>query len=182
LSRVYAIAPGVIAGEYAPERHVFHNFTYPELLADLAEMRALLQMIQPDIKMLLTVSPVPLTATGSDDHVLVATTWSKSTLRAAAGAFSDAHGDVDYFPSYEIVTTWAAPQDMFEDNLRSVRAEGVAQVMGIFLGAHGFEAGDGAAPREAAPGDAPLEAQEEAAQQAEDDLICEDVLLEAFSK
>ncbi|MGH1329550.1 MAG: GSCFA domain-containing protein [Paracoccaceae bacterium] len=182
LGRVYAIAPGVIAGEYAPERHVFHNFTHPELIADLEKMRTLLQMIQPEIKLLLTVSPVPLTATASDEHVLAATTWSKSTLRAAAGAFSDAYEDVDYFPSYEIVTTWAAPQQMFEDNLRSVRPEGVAQVMGVFLGAHGFEAGDGEIERAAAPGDAPIEAQEAAAQEADEDLICEEMLLEAFSK
>lgn len=182
LGRVYAIAPGVIAGEYAPERHVFHNFTYPELIADLAEMRTLLQAIQPDIKMLLTVSPVPLTATASDDHVLSATTWSKSTLRAAAGAFSDAHEDVDYFPSYEIVTTWAAPQDMFEENLRSVRAEGVAQVMGIFLGAHGFEPASEVETPEAAPGDAPIEEQGEDEQDEDAELICEDLLLEAFAK
>ena len=39
----------------------------------------------PKLRILLTVSPVPLTATAGDDHVLLATTYSKSVLRAGRG-------------------------------------------------------------------------------------------------
>lgn len=134
--RVMALAPGVIAGDYDPARYRFHNFTFDEMVADLEAIFAALTAINPDIKLLLTVSPVPLTATASSDHVLVATTYSKSTLRAAAGDVSSKFNAVDYFPSYELVTTWAQDIPAFEANLRSVTPKMVDRVMSIFLGAH----------------------------------------------
>lgn len=134
--RVMALAPGVIAGDYDPERYRFHNFTFDELVNDLEAVFAALTAINPKIKLLLTVSPVPLTATASQDHVLAATTYSKSTLRAAAGALSDAYDAIDYFPSYELVTTWAQDIPAFEANLRSVTPQMVDRVMSVFLGAH----------------------------------------------
>jgi DNA-binding IclR family transcriptional regulator len=79
------------------------------------------------------VSPVPLTATASGDHVLVATTRSKSTLRTVAAELAADDPGVDYFPSYEVITGAPARMAFFEDNLRSVRAEGVATVMGHFF-------------------------------------------------
>ncbi|WP_226550701.1 GSCFA domain-containing protein [Celeribacter naphthalenivorans] len=137
--RVLAMAPGVIAGDYDPERYVFHNFTYDEIYADLVEIRKLLRGINPNVQLLLTVSPVPLTGTASDQHVLAATSYSKSVLRAVAGDLAEAYATVDYFPSYEIVTTWAAPEAAFAANLRSVRPEMVEGVMEVFLTAHGLE-------------------------------------------
>lgn len=134
--RVMALAPGVIAGDYDLARYRFHNFTFDEMVADLEAIFAALTAINPDIKLLLTVSPVPLTATASSDHVLVATTYSKSTLRAAAGEVSSKFNAVDYFPSYELVTTWAQDIPAFEANLRSVTPKMVDRVMSIFLGAH----------------------------------------------
>jgi hypothetical protein len=134
--RIMALAPGVIAGDYDPVRYRFHNFTFDEMVADLEAIFAALTAINPDIKLLLTVSPVPLTATASSDHVLAATTYSKSTLRAAAGEVSSKFNAVDYFPSYELVTTWAQDIPAFEANLRSVTPQMVDRVMSIFLGAH----------------------------------------------
>jgi len=55
--------------------------------------------------MLLTLSPVPLTATARPHHVLTASMAAKATLRAAIDAFVLTHEDADYFPSYEIVTS-----------------------------------------------------------------------------
>lgn len=138
--RVMALAPGVIAGHYDADRYRFHNFTFDELLDDLEAIFNALKAIRPDIKLLLTVSPVPLTATASGDHVLAATTYSKSTLRAAAGEMSQIYSAVDYFPSYELVTTWAQDIPAFEDNLRSVTPDMVNRVMSVFLAAHGIGA------------------------------------------
>lgn len=172
--RVFPTCPGVIAGQFDPARHKFHNFTMAEVLADLHAVQALLQQFRPGIEMLLTVSPVPLTATAADDHVLAATTYSKSVLRAAAGEFVMTTDDVDYFPSYEIITAPASGGPWFAENMRSVRPEGVEKVMGIFLNAHGLL--DTPPP----PVDAPTD---DAPQDGEDDdLICEELLLQAFSK
>lgn len=165
--RVYPSCPGVIAGEYDPARHEFVNFRYPEVMQDLAGMRARLQDLNPQMRFVLTVSPVPLAATATGGHVLPATQWSKAVLRAAAGDFADAHADVDYFPSYEIVTNPAAHGAFFAPGLRQVTARGVATAMGAFLSAHGLVTK--AAPPEDALSDP-------------DDVICEEALLEAFGK
>ncbi|MCF3973392.1 GSCFA domain-containing protein [Paracoccus salsus] len=164
--RVYPTCPGVIAGNFDPERHEFVNFRYPDIAADLTRLRDLLHGFRPGMKMLLTVSPVPLTATASGGHVLPATQYSKATLRAAAGDFADAHDDVDYFPSYEIVTNPAARGGFFGEGLRQVTPDGVAAVMRAFLAAHGLREDDASDPPALAE---------------KIDLLCEEAMLEAFS-
>jgi len=56
-----------------------------------------------NFRLILTVSPVPLQSTFTNDDVIVANAASKSTLRAAVNEFVAHHNDVDYFPSYEMV-------------------------------------------------------------------------------
>jgi hypothetical protein len=82
--------------------------------------------------MLLTVSPVPLTATATDQHVLLASTYSKAVLRSVAGDFSTQNALVEYFPSFEIINNPAARGIFFEDNLRSVKKSAVENVMTVF--------------------------------------------------
>lgn len=146
---VYPTAPGTIAGQFDPDRHVFKNFDYPEILEDFTRLRALLKEINPGLRMLVTVSPVPLTATAGDEHVLAATTYSKSVLRAVAGKVAREYDDVDYFPSYEVITSAKARGRFFSDNLRSVEPIGVATVMATFFGE---EDPANAVPEVAAPG------------------------------
>jgi hypothetical protein len=86
----------------------------------------------------LTVSPVPLTATYTDEHVLVATTHSKAILRAAASAVVTEFANVYYFPAYEIITGNFSRGRYFEDNLRTIAPEGVAHVMRVFEAAYGL--------------------------------------------
>lgn len=134
--RVMALAPGVIAGDYDPARYRFHNFVFDELVGDLEAIYSALTAVNPHMKLLLTVSPVPLTATASNEHVLAATTYSKAVLRAAAGEMTNANSAIDYFPSYELVTTWAQDIPAFEANLRSVTPQMVDRVMSVFLSAY----------------------------------------------
>ena len=91
--------------------------------------------INPGVRVILTVSPVPLVATAEPNHVLAATTYSKSVLRVAAEAAARRHSEVRYFPSYEIVTGPQAPKDFFEADRRSVSSAAVAAVMDAFLSA-----------------------------------------------
>ncbi len=58
----------------------------------------------PGVKVLVTTSPVPMTATFSGQDVRVANTYSKSVLRAVCGEIALQRPMVDYFPSYEAVT------------------------------------------------------------------------------
>jgi hypothetical protein len=168
---VYATAPGAIAGSFDAKAHAFVNFGFSEILADFEAVRARLLSINPFLRFLVTVSPVPLTATADDRHVLVATTYSKSVLRAVCGELYARHADLDYFPSYEIVATPFSRGAFFEPNLRSVTEEGVATVMRSFFAEH--------PPRKTAE-QAPRPRKVRKPREA--DLVCEEAVLEAFAR
>jgi hypothetical protein len=130
---VFPACPGTIAGNFDPERHQFVNFTCADIVADLVAFLSELRSVNSRINVILTVSPVPLVATATNQHVLAATIHSKSTLRAAAGEILTRQSGVAYFPAYEIVTGPQAPHGYFEPDRRNVSARGVAAVMSAFL-------------------------------------------------
>ena len=99
------MAPGVISGSYDPAVHAFANFDAFAVHEDLLAFHGLLKALNPTARMLLTVSPVPLIATASAEHVLVATTYSKSVLRAVAGSLAERLPDCHYFPSFELISS-----------------------------------------------------------------------------
>jgi hypothetical protein len=130
---VFPLAPGVVAGEMDHERYEFINFGVNEVVSDLQHFIGHLARINADARIILTVSPVPLIATYENRHVLVSTTYSKSVLRAAAGEISMANTHCDYFPSYEIITGNYNRGQYFENDLRSIKQEGIDHVMRLFL-------------------------------------------------
>jgi hypothetical protein len=130
---VFPACPGTIAGTFDPDRHGFRNFTVSEIAADLREMIRAARLINPSLRFILTVSPVPLVATATSNHVLTATIYSKSVLRVAAGDVADTEPAVSYFPSYEIVTGPQAPHSFFEPDRRSVSRKAIDAVMDVFL-------------------------------------------------
>ena len=132
---VYPACPGTIAGEFDPDRHAFHNFTAGEITDDLCAFVSGLRTINPSVRIILTVSPVPLVATATDDHVLLATVYSKSVLRVAAGEVAQTFADVTYFPAYEIISGPQAPNSYYEDDRREPSAEGIECVMRAFFAA-----------------------------------------------
>lgn len=167
--RVLPTAPGTVAGSILDTPATFVNFCYEDVLADLEAIRALLRELNPEMYLLLTVSPVPLTATATGAHVVQASTASKAILRAVCDAMLRRYDDVDYFPSYEIITTPVLGGPFFDANLRSASQEGVARVMDVFV--QSFSA-------EAAP-----EVSTAHSELSEDwDVACEEILLEAFAK
>jgi GSCFA family len=87
-----------------PERFEFRVLSYGDIMQALEALHALLlkHRTKP-LKMLVTVSPVPLLATFRDMDVLVANAYSKSVQRAALDEFLLDKAGVDYFPSYEFV-------------------------------------------------------------------------------
>jgi len=133
---VYPIAPGVTAGRFDPDLHDFHNLTYEETLQDMLAFIDIMKEINPEFRMLLTVSPVPLTATAESRHVLISTMHSKSILRAVAGELERRFDFVDYFPSYEIVMSPPFRGMFFQNNMRTVHDQGVDFIMGHFFAQH----------------------------------------------
>ena len=129
---VFPVVPGAAGGSFDPERHEFVNFDVGAVTADLLEFADRLHGVNERAQLLLTVSPVPLIATYTDRHVLMATTYSKSVLRVAAAQAEQARDFIQYFPAYEIITSAASGGRYFEADLRSVTDEGVAHVMRVF--------------------------------------------------
>lgn len=130
---VFPLCPGTAGGTFDPDRHLFHNFSVDEILTDMRRFLDQLRQLNPDVRVILTVSPVPLIATASGRPVLQATTYSKSVLRVVAECLMAEQPDLFYFPSYEIITGPQAGGAYLAEDLRSVRESGVAHVMRLFM-------------------------------------------------
>ncbi len=131
---VFPLCPGVEGGQFDSERHIFHNLDVSEVVGDMSEFVLELHKLNPSAQLVLTVSPVPLMATAEPgDHVLSATTYSKSVLRVAAECLRKKFENVHYFPSFEIITGNFSRGQYYGQDLRSVTEEGVSHVMHQFL-------------------------------------------------
>ena len=131
---VFPICPGVAGGEFDESRHAFANATVEDVVSDLSSFLLHLARVNPKAEVILTVSPVPLAATARrDQHVLTATTYSKSVLRVAAETLVSRFGHVHYFPSYEIITGSFSRGAYYADDLRNVVEDGVSHVMELFM-------------------------------------------------
>ncbi|MDB5686800.1 MAG: hypothetical protein JWR77_1389 [Rhizorhabdus sp.] len=138
----YPLCPGVAGGLFDPALHQFRNLRTADVRAQIGAFVERLRSVNPGARVVLTVSPVPLAATASGNHVLPATIYSKSALRAAAQEAAEDLQHVFYFPSYEILTGPQARGRFFAEDLREVTEEGVEHVMRVFLRhAAGVEAG-----------------------------------------
>jgi hypothetical protein len=130
---VFPLAPGVAATPSDPSRYGFVNFGVGDVVDDIHAAVRRLRSVNDHLRLIFTVSPVPLIATYQDRHVLISTVESKAILRSAIGQVAQQDPGIDYFPSYEIVTGHHTRGKYFGADLRSVTEEGVARVMGLFL-------------------------------------------------
>ncbi len=103
---------------------------------------------------------------------MTATVYSKSVLRAVCGDLQFRNDDVDYFPSYEIISNPWNKDCLYEDDLRSIRKIGVDKVMDAFFAEHG------ASDEQPAAQHAPAASVSDWRQW--DDTVCEEAILEAF--
>ena len=116
-----------------PLRYEFMVSNYMQNLDNMEQLHALLTKFgDPNIRIVVTTSPVPLQATFSGQDIVVANTYSKSTLRAVAQDFAAAHENVQYFPSYEMVMNSERAM-AWEDDLRHVKGDMTQHVMDLFM-------------------------------------------------
>jgi len=161
----YPVAPGVSGGKHDSTQYTFKNFSYSDVLSDMEEFIHLVRGINPSLKIILTVSPVPLMATATTDNVIVASSYSKSVLRAVAGFLKDQYEFVDYFPSFEIVGSHVMRGQFFNPDGRSVSSFGVSHVMQQFF-------------REHVPPDVVYDEQPKSVDP--DEIVCDEELLNEF--
>lgn len=166
--QVYPLCPGTVVGTFDETKYQFKNFSFNEIFKDFRAVRDFIKARNPSIRFLLTVSPVPLTATATKKNVLLATMYSKSVLRSVAGQLADMYPDVDYFPSYEIIASPWGGGYFYERNLREVNAQGVETVMRTFFAVHGTQTS--------------VRRPDRPKQKSKEDVVCDELLLEAFAK
>ncbi len=106
--------------------------TVEENISNIMEFFNIVKRHNPKFKLILTLSPVPLLATGRGDthHILEANTHSKAVLRVALEEVVNMHEDIYYLPSYELVTE-CMPNPWKADH-RHVTPETVNKVITMF--------------------------------------------------
>lgn len=92
----------------------------------------------PEKNIILTVSPVPLARTFTDQDQIIANCDSKSTLRSVAGEITRRYEQAHYFHSYEMCMF--SPRDqVFREDGRHVRREKVAEIVNTFVDQFGTD-------------------------------------------
>lgn len=129
---VVPIAPGVAGHPQTEAPYRFQNMSVEEMRSDLMEFVRKLRVVNPGVRVVLTVSPVPLIATYENRHVLQSTMYSKAALRVVAEMVTQQAPGVAYFPSFEIITGPHSGNRYFDTDLRTITPEGVAHVMALF--------------------------------------------------
>ncbi len=129
---VFPYCPGLAGGTFDASKHVFVNTGVTENIESLERFVTGLRAINPTVRIILTVSPVPLGATFEQTCVTNATTHSKSVLRVAIEEIRRAHEFVDYFPSYELISQTFFDLDPFLPDRRHIKPEVVSKVTQLF--------------------------------------------------
>ncbi|KZL16806.1 GSCFA family protein [Pseudovibrio axinellae] len=167
---VYPMCPGTVKGRFDERLHQAHNFAFAEILSDFQECIDLIGRHNPNLRLVFTVSPVPVTATFTTHHVLTASTYTKSVLRAVAGQLEATNENVEYFPSYELVASPPMNGVFYNPNKRTITPTGVRFVMGHFF--NGISSADQT-----------LQDQSDVSTQSflpTEDIICEEELLDYY--
>jgi GSCFA family protein len=112
--------------------------------ANLAAVNAILELVTrhaaAGVRIVLTVSPVPMTQTFTADDVLVANTYSKSTLRAVAADAARGRDHVQYYPAYDSITVSNRTLTYNPADNLHVTDAAVAAVTSHFLETYGVDA------------------------------------------
>jgi len=114
-----------------PDRFRLEVVGYDQALADLLQSIDLVREHNPAAKIVVTVSPVPLTQTFTGRDVRIANGYSKAVLRAACDAAAAARDRVDYFPSFESVTL-SAPGLVWDSDRVHVRQAFIGKIVRHF--------------------------------------------------
>ena len=131
--------PGLGNVRREPDRFSVYSSDVTSNLEALETTHAHLKAINPGVRIIVTVSPVPMGVTFFGQDISLANANSKAVLRSAAQTFANAHSDVDYFPSYEMVTLSDRAAAYGPDFLH-VRNEMVEHVIETFFQAYGLTA------------------------------------------
>lgn len=113
-------------------RFEFRVMSHEENLDNLEKIYRVIRERNPNAKIFVTVSPVPLNATFSGRDVAVANMLSKSMLRSCAESWIGKHPDIQYFPSYEMACM-SDREVVFEADGMHIDESFVGEIMSHFM-------------------------------------------------
>jgi hypothetical protein len=109
----------------------FKKSSFIENLANIESIVELARYINKSLKIVFSVSPVPMNRSFAGNDVFVGNYASKCTLRAVIEEVCDRHKDVLYFPSFEVV--WGLGAIAFKDeDLLHVKPSIVEEIIRSF--------------------------------------------------
>jgi ectoine hydroxylase-related dioxygenase (phytanoyl-CoA dioxygenase family) len=119
-------------------RHGFHQLMKHRVLTvqeNVDNIKAFYEIVKkwnPKLKLILSLSPIPLLATGRSEthHILEANTHSKAVLRVALDQVVAELEDVYYLPSYEYVNECS--KDPWTEDHRHIKKEIVVEIVEMF--------------------------------------------------
>lgn len=129
---VVPLPPGVAGGPIGGATYGFRNLGTGRLTADLTRFVDRLRVVNPAVRIVLTVSPVSIIATYEKRHVVVSNGYSKAALRVVAEEVAKARDAVSYFPSFEMVQGPGSGGRFLASDRRHVTAQGIERVMEVF--------------------------------------------------
>jgi hypothetical protein len=116
---------------YDEQIHEFYNLEYPDVVNDLRYAITTLKKHNPKVRVLISVSPVPLSISFRPElGPYVATQYSKSLLVTAAMTIVREFDELYYMPSYEI--TRNDPMVNYSPDGRHVSRDCVESIMKLF--------------------------------------------------
>jgi hypothetical protein len=111
-------------------------FGRPSEISDLlSQICTKLKEVNPNIKILITVSPVPLEYSFLADDVILENQAAKSVLYSAAIEMAFLYDFVDYFPSYECVN-FSESSFAWKPDKRHVQQEAVKSIMKLAISSY----------------------------------------------
>ena len=130
---ILQLAPGVAGGEWDPNIYEFYNMTVSEVVRDFLSALDKIRDVNPNVRIVLSVSPVGIIATYEDRHVIESNSAVKAILRAAADEVVRARPGVAYFPSYDLATVSPNVPRFYREDTRRINAYGADRAMKIFF-------------------------------------------------
>jgi hypothetical protein len=124
--------------EYLDGPYRLRTTSVHENVENLSCILEILRSFNAEMKVVLSVSPVPLTGTNEMSSVIIADCISKSTVRLAAHEILQQYPQVIYWPSFEIVR-WLSGHSDFrvfgkdDNHSRHVNNDIVNMIIDLFL-------------------------------------------------
>ena len=120
------------------ERFTLLRPSAAEIRADLRKAWRILQRMNPDLQIILSLCPLPLRSTASGQHILTATAEAQTALRSAVTEFVADTPAADLFPASDLLTLTPERGTLLKADMRDLSSKGSAQLLRLFLAGQGL--------------------------------------------